>query len=69
MGDFVRAAMTCIKFYEDGATTYTELTSRVDYLHKAQQHLQQELEQEQWVEVASGRVINGLIQGWRTFLY
>ncbi|KAK4885167.1 hypothetical protein RN001_001438 [Aquatica leii] len=55
MGDFIRAALTCIKFYKDDAVTYTELTLRVDYLHKAQEHLQQELDQEQWVEVASVR--------------
>uniref|UniRef100_A0A1Y1MZQ5 FYVE-type domain-containing protein n=1 Tax=Photinus pyralis TaxID=7054 RepID=A0A1Y1MZQ5_PHOPY len=58
MGDFVRAALTCIKFYKDDAATFTELTGKVDYLHKAQQHLQQELEQEQWVEVASVRKPN-----------
>lgn len=53
MGDFVRAAMTCIKFYQDGVRTYSELNSRIHHLHKAQEHLQQELEQEQWV-VATG---------------
>ncbi|KAF5289881.1 hypothetical protein FQR65_LT02015 [Abscondita terminalis] len=55
MGDFVRAALTCIKFYKDDALTYNDLTARVDQLHKAKEHLQQELEQEQWVEVASVR--------------
>ncbi|KAK5647689.1 hypothetical protein RI129_002581 [Pyrocoelia pectoralis] len=63
MGDFVRAALTCIKFYKDDAVTFTELTGKVDYLHRAQQHLQQELEQEQWVEVASVRNPNMDSQG------
>ncbi|KAF5271758.1 hypothetical protein FQA39_LY08081 [Lamprigera yunnana] len=58
MGDFVRAALTCIKFYKDDARTYTELTSKVDHLHKAQEHLQQELEQEQWIEVKTVRKSN-----------
>lgn len=46
--------MTCIKFYKDEAVNYLELLGRVDYLHKAQQHLQQKLELEQWLEVATG---------------
>lgn len=56
MADYIRASLTCIKFYKEDASSYSTLTSRVDYLYKAQEHLQQELEQEQWVEVASRKL-------------
>ncbi|XP_018333319.1 zinc finger FYVE domain-containing protein 26 homolog isoform X2 [Agrilus planipennis] len=55
MGDYVRAAMTSIKFYKADARSYIELKSRMGFLQKAQDHLKQELEQEQWVEVATVR--------------
>lgn len=54
MCDYVRASMTCIKFYTENVTTFTELVTRVKYLYKSQEHLRQELEQEQWVEVTAG---------------
>lgn len=57
VGDFVRAAMTCIKFYSYEVTSFEELNNRVEYLINAQEHLKQELEQEQWVDVQSGTII------------
>lgn len=51
MCDYVRAAMTCIKFYQDNANSFRELLDREDYLHRAHAHLKQELEQDQWVQV------------------
>lgn len=52
--DFVRAAMTCIKFYQENASSFKELLDREEYLQMAQNHLKQELEQEQWVQVTPG---------------
>lgn len=51
MVDYVRAAMTCIRFYKDNATSYQELSSNIHFLDKAEAHFLQELEQQQWVEV------------------
>ncbi|XP_044264148.1 zinc finger FYVE domain-containing protein 26 [Tribolium madens] len=53
IGDYVRASMTCIRFYQDGVKTFTELANNVGFLHKGEEHLRQILEQEQWVEVTS----------------
>lgn len=46
--------MTCIKFYIENVTTFTELLTGVKHLYKSQEHLRQELDQEQWVEVTAG---------------
>lgn len=54
MCDYVRASMTCIKFYTENAYTFSELFTRVKYLYKSQEHLRQELDQEQWIEVTAG---------------
>lgn len=43
-GDFVRAALTCIKFYLEGSGNYTELNSKAHHLIDAKSHLQTELE-------------------------
>jgi zinc finger FYVE domain-containing protein 26 len=53
IGDYVRASMTCIRFYQDNVKSFTELANNVGYLHKGEQHLRQILEQEQWIEVRS----------------
>ncbi|KAI4468931.1 zinc finger fyve domain-containing protein 26 [Holotrichia oblita] len=53
IGDFVRAAMTCIKFYSHEISCFEEFHNRVQYLQNARVHLKQELEQEQWVDVQS----------------
>lgn len=58
MCDYVRASLTCIKFYVENAITFTELSSRVKYLYKSQEHLKQELDQDQWIEVTAGNVLN-----------
>lgn len=55
LGDYIRAAMTCIRFYQENAKNFTDLTSKVNFLHSAEKHLKQILEQDQWVEVASGK--------------
>ncbi|XP_017768191.1 PREDICTED: zinc finger FYVE domain-containing protein 26 homolog isoform X1 [Nicrophorus vespilloides] len=51
MGDFVRASMTCIRFYKENAKSYRDLLLNVHFLDKAKDHLRQELEQQQWVKV------------------
>lgn len=55
MCDYVRASLTCIKFYIENATTFNELSTRVKYLYKSQEHLKQELDQDQWIEVTAGK--------------
>ncbi|XP_033125838.1 zinc finger FYVE domain-containing protein 26-like isoform X2 [Anneissia japonica] len=39
MKDFVRASMTCIKFFQDRVKSYTELFERLHYLDTAKHHL------------------------------
>lgn len=56
IGDFVRASMTCIKFYSHDVSSFEEFRNRIEYLQNAHDHLKQELEQEQWVDVQSGKV-------------
>ncbi|XP_015120679.1 uncharacterized protein LOC107043630 [Diachasma alloeum] len=46
MKDYVRAAMTCIKFYVTDATTYADLCTRTHFLTEAQKHLESELQVE-----------------------
>lgn len=53
IGDCVRAAVTSIKFYKENARTFSELIERENYLQQAEMHLNQDLEQQQWVEVAA----------------
>lgn len=43
MRDYVRAAMTCIRFYHAGARNYTDLANNVSYLEQAKKHLQNSL--------------------------
>lgn len=54
IGDYVRAAMSCIMFYRNNVKTFSELNNRTEQLLKAEEHLKQALEQQQWVEVATG---------------
>lgn len=53
IGDYVRAAMTCIRFYQDNAKTFTELCSNTNFLKTTEEHLKQRLEQEQWVDISN----------------
>lgn len=43
MKDFIRAAMTCIRFYKNDASSYEDLCSRSLLLVDAQKHLESEL--------------------------
>jgi hypothetical protein len=43
MHDYVRAAMTCIRFYQKGARNYGDLASNLEHLYRAQSHLENEL--------------------------
>ena len=54
MGDYIRAAMTCIRFYQENVTNFSDLSANVSFLQKAEEHLKYVLEQEQWVDVATG---------------
>lgn len=54
VGDYVRAALTCIMFYRENARNFIELVQRENHLQQAELHLNQDLEQQQWVEVAAG---------------
>ncbi|XP_054011038.1 uncharacterized protein LOC128893821 [Hylaeus anthracinus] len=44
MEDSVRAAMTCIRFYRNEASNYTDLCNRRNFLLDAQKHLESELQ-------------------------
>ncbi|XP_018400391.1 PREDICTED: zinc finger FYVE domain-containing protein 26 [Cyphomyrmex costatus] len=44
MRDYVRASMTCIRFYTNEANTYSDLHNRVHLLQEAQKHLELELQ-------------------------
>lgn len=46
MRDCVRASMTCIRFYTDEASTYSDLHNRTHLLQDAQKHLESELQLE-----------------------
>ena len=46
MKDYIRAAMTCIRFYKNEASTYTDLCERTHLLLEAQGHLEAELKVE-----------------------
>lgn len=52
MGDYVRAAMTCIRFYEQNSSSFTDLVANKLFMEKSVEHLKQALEQEQWVDVS-----------------
>jgi hypothetical protein len=43
MRDYVRAAMTCIRFYQKGARSYSDLASNLEHLYRAHIHLEKEL--------------------------
>ncbi|KAL1501989.1 hypothetical protein ABEB36_007205 [Hypothenemus hampei] len=53
MGDYVRATVTCIKFYEENCASFADLLNNISYLKSAVRHLNQAKEQEQWVAVSS----------------
>lgn len=46
MKDYIRASMTCIRFYKSNASSYTDLCARKHLLVNAQQHLEAELKVE-----------------------
>lgn len=48
MQDFVRASMTCIRFYQAEARSYSNLAYKIDHLYEAQKHLQVGLDGTQW---------------------
>jgi hypothetical protein len=59
MHDYVRAAMTCIRFYQKGARNYSDLASNLEHLHRAQSHLENELLTTRWQ--TSTRSSSGII--------
>lgn len=46
MKDFIRAAMTCIRFYLHEVINYSDLNGKVNFLFDAQKHLESELQNE-----------------------
>ncbi|CAH1262608.1 ZFYVE26 [Branchiostoma lanceolatum] len=70
MKDYVRAAMTCIRFFSARASTYTELFDRLHHLASAKQHLTTVLEEQHSDNMGSktaGRhspVLTGQSAGW-----
>ncbi|XP_060519103.1 zinc finger FYVE domain-containing protein 26 homolog [Cylas formicarius] len=51
MGDYMRAAVSCIRFYESDSNRFLDLQQNAGFLKRAENHLKQVLEQEQWVNV------------------
>lgn len=56
--DPVRASMTCVRFYERGATSYVDLQAQAFHLVTAEQHLTKELDLCQWEEIRVVRSSN-----------
>lgn len=54
LGDHIRAAMSCLIFYRQNVESFTDLDANTPELMKAEEHLKQALEQQQWIEVATG---------------
>lgn len=44
MKDFIRAAMTCIRFYLNDVSNYSDLNAKINFLFDAQKHLESELQ-------------------------
>ncbi|XP_038075616.1 zinc finger FYVE domain-containing protein 26-like [Patiria miniata] len=63
MKDFVRASMTCIKFYQSGAKTYSDLFDRLQYLTKAKEHMRAVLDEKQWESVPRPPMTNSTAKG------
>lgn len=57
MGDYIRAAMTCVRFYTENVNNFTDLVNNIHFLAKAEEHLRHGIEQEQWIELAPGMFI------------
>ncbi|XP_045461225.1 zinc finger FYVE domain-containing protein 26 [Harmonia axyridis] len=53
MGDFMRAAITCIRFYQEDTKNFSDLARKNKFLHKAEEHIKQMHEQDEWIEVTS----------------
>ncbi|XP_050296333.1 zinc finger FYVE domain-containing protein 26 homolog [Anthonomus grandis grandis] len=58
MGDYIRAAMTCIRFYEEKAQAFTDLVKNSNFLKQYMEHLAQSKEQEQWVALETVKTID-----------
>ncbi|KAF7283085.1 hypothetical protein GWI33_001491 [Rhynchophorus ferrugineus] len=56
MGDYIRAAMTCIRFYQQNVITFSDLSANTHFLRNSERHLKEALEQEQWVDVSTVEV-------------
>lgn len=50
----MRAAITCIKFYQENIKSFSDLARKSKYLRKAEEHINQMHEQDEWIEVTSG---------------
>ncbi|VEN53692.1 unnamed protein product, partial [Callosobruchus maculatus] len=58
MGDYIRAAMTCVRFYQENISNFSDLMNNMNFLTKAEEHLKHVIEQEQWIEVAAVRKLS-----------
>lgn len=69
MGDHIRAAMTCIRFYQENTSNFSDLLNNAKYLMKAKKHLADLLEQDQWVEVSQGKLLSNLNQDLNNLVF
>lgn len=51
MCDYIRASMICMYFYKEHTYSFAEMATRKGWLMKTHTHLQQALDQEQWLEI------------------
>ncbi|XP_070571338.1 zinc finger FYVE domain-containing protein 26-like isoform X2 [Ptychodera flava] len=59
MKDYIRAAMTCIKFFQSGATSYAELFDRLNHLNNAKTHMKEVLDEKKWGMVQRPAMLGG----------
>ena len=58
--------MTCIKFFQSGAKTYSDLFDRLHHLEKARQHFKSVLDEKQWDGVPRPSMSGKGSSGWGT---
>nr|XP_054759360.1 zinc finger FYVE domain-containing protein 26-like [Lytechinus pictus] len=64
MKDFVRAAMTCIKFFQTGATSYSDLFERLHHVNRAKDHMTAVMDDKQWGSVPRPSPGSPSSRGW-----
>ena len=56
--------MMCIKFFQSGVKTYSDLFDRLHHLEKARQHFKAVLDDKQWDGVPRPPMTGSVSSGW-----